>query len=257
MALFYCAICGPGLVRAENQDNLYINGVYRGNISDNAVFRYEDVSVDGGLFAVADGMGGEKRGDLAALEAVRNMGDIDPADGRRGMVRHIDECNAVICEHMKANGARIGSTFVGLCIAGGRADIVNVGDSRLYMFRGGELAQLSRDHTSVRQMLELGAITEEAARRHPDRHDLTQHLGIFPAEMVIEPHTAYAEVEAGDIFLLCSDGLTDMLEDACIKKLLETDGSVCEKAEALYDIAIMNGGRDNITVLLVQADKGD
>ena len=254
MELHCCVICGPGLVRTDNQDNLYVNGVYREDVTDNSVCKYADITDDSGLYAVSDGMGGEKYGELAALEAVSSMGSIDLSAGSQGMARYLIERNAAICDMMKEkSGVRIGATFVGLCINGKRADIINIGDSRLYMLRGRTLKQLSLDHAAVRQMLELGAITEEAARKHPDRHMLTQHLGIFPSEMIIEPYTASTDVEAGDIFLLCSDGLTDMLDDAEIKALLETKSSLGEKTAALYIKALKNGGKDNISVLLVQA----
>jgi len=252
MRLLCFAICGPGLVRTDNQDNLYINGFYREDISDNSVIRHINAADNRGLYAVADGMGGEMHGELAALEAVRSMGGIDLSDGQVSMSKHIETSNGVICEMIMDSGARIGATFVGLCITSTRADIINIGDSRLYLLRGGELRQLSRDHTPVRQMLDIGVITEEAARKHPDRHKLTQHMGIFPAEMIIEPHNACIDVEDGDAFLLCSDGLTDMLEDGEIKEILETDGSLRSKAESLYEKAIGNGGKDNITVLIVE-----
>jgi len=253
MKLISDAICARGLVRSENQDNMYVNGVFRENVSDNSVFRYADAFDNQGLYAVADGMGGEKHGEIAALEAVRGMGSIDLADGCEGIARHIVACNAAICGLMRESGVRIGSTFVGLYIIEKRAELINIGDSRLYLQRGKELSQLSRDHTSVRQMLELGAITQEEARMHPNRHKLSQHLGIFPSEMIIEPYTVSLEIEIGDIFLLCSDGLTDMVYDDEIKAILEAPSSIIEKTAALYEEAINNGGKDNITIILVQA----
>jgi len=169
------------------------------------------------------------------------------------MVRYLIERNAVICNMIMMNdGARIGSTFVGLNIIGDCVELTNIGDSRAYLLRDGKLEQLSRDHTPTWQMMELGIITEEAARNHPHRNRLTQHLGVFPAEMVIEPYTASLDLKAGDIFLLCSDGLTDMLDDASIKMTLDSSGSIGSKAESLFGAAIKNGGKDNITIILVQ-----
>ena len=94
-----------------------------------------------------------------------------------------------------------------------------------------------------------------AARIAFDRHTLTQHLGILPSEMIIEPFTAGVTVEPGDIFLLCSDGLTDMVDDGDIKNILKTSDSIEKSAEALYGEALRNGGKDNISVLLVLSRK--
>lgn len=252
MKLSSYAICSTGLVRKDNQDNLYINGVYREDINNNTDFRYANTIDNCGLYVVADGMGGEKHGELASLIAVQGLRSVNPADGYQGVMASINESNSRICGLMMENKVRIGSTFVGLCINENRADVINIGDSRLYFLRGGELKQLSRDHTSIRQMLDLGAISEEAAKKHPDRHKLTQHLGIFPDEMIIEPYTISVDIEAGDIFLLCSDGLTDMLSDSEIKDILGAVGPIEKKAETLVEGAMRNGGKDNTSVLLVQ-----
>ena len=267
------AICGPGRVRAENQDNLYINGKYRENVADKSVFRYGNISNDGGLYAVADGMGGEQHGELASLIAVQEMRNADFTEGLPGMTRYLIERNADICDLMLRNGGmRSGTTFAGLYIrstgtddpnVGGVdagadnavvpiANVINIGDSRVYLLRDGLLTQISYDHTSVRQMIELGAITIEAARSHPSRHKLTQHLGIFPDEMVIEPYTVSFPIEKNDLFLLCSDGLTDMLEDYEIQGILNSSAFVEKMAGALFNTAMQNGGKDNITILIVQ-----
>lgn len=255
MTLHSIAICAPGRIRTENQDNVYINGAFREDIADNSVFRRGDNAPDRGLYAVADGMGGEKHGELAALIAVKELRSADVSDGCSGLAGYLANRNADICDLMQKNdGARSGSTFAGLSVNGENADIANIGDSRVYLLRGGALSQISEDHTSVRQMVELGAITKEAARSHPDRHKLTQHLGIHPHEMVIEPHTVSMQLKDGDLFLLCSDGLTEMLDDQAIEAILSGAGKLEGRAEALYDTAMQNGGKDNISILLVQAE---
>ena len=255
MELLSHAICGSGLVRSQNQDNLFINGIYRYDLKDSSDFRYADISDNCGIYAVSDGMGGEKYGELAALIAVQRMSAINISDGSQSMVSYINECNSIICELMLERNVRIGATFVGLCIFEGRADVVNIGDSRLYIFRNGELTQLSRDHTSIQQMLDLGVITEEVAEKHPDRNKLTQHLGILPTEMIIEPHTDSIDIETGDIFLLCSDGLTEMLDTAEIKAILEASITIEKKAKSLFNAAMRYGGKDNTTLILVHVRK--
>ena len=257
MDIFSYAICAPGLVRSDNQDNLYVNGVFRRDISDNSVFQHSDKASKNGLYAVADGMGGETRGELAAFITVQAMDTIAPTGGGHGIVQYLIERNAVICDSINENGgARIGSTFAGLFICGKDAEVVNIGDSRVYLLRGGALSQISRDHSSIQQMIDLGVLSKEAAHTHPDRHRLTQHLGIFPSEMVIEPYVTSMALETNDLFLLCSDGLTDMLADSAIDGVLNSQGTVKQKAETLYATALRNGGKDNITILLVQSKKG-
>ena len=257
MELLSYSICAPGLVRLDNQDNLYINGEFRRNIADNSVFKHSDRASKRGLYAVADGMGGETHGELASLITVQAMNTIKTNGGVQGIVQHLIERNAIICDLINRNGgARIGSTFVGIYINGKNVEIINIGDSRAYLMRGGAFMQISRDHSSIQQMIDLGVLTKEAAHSHPDRHRLTQHLGIFPHEMVIEPYTASMAVEAGDIFLMCSDGLTDMLDDPTIGVILQSSGEIEQKAQALYSAALQRGGKDNITILLVQVKKG-
>ena len=251
--VFSCyAICGAGVFRAENQDNLYIDGVFRHDVSDNSVFRYEKRQQDAGLFAVADGMGGESYGELASLAAVQSLGNAEAS--AEGMVRYLIEINNNICDLMEEKGGvRIGSTFAGLHVEGNSAGIVNIGDSRIYLFRSMELVQLSCDHTLAQQMVNMGIIDKAAADKHHGRHKLTQHLGVFPSEFIIEPHTAHFEVRPDDVFLICSDGLTDMLDDTMIKTLLEEPTSIADRAEALYGAALRNVGKDNITLILLEA----
>lgn len=248
-------ICGPGKLREVNQDNYYLEGIYREDPADTAVHFEMSRTQDEALCAVADGMGGERYGEFASLIAVSSMDSIDRSAGTAGLSRYLLDRNGEICRFMLRNDrARTGSTFVGLSIRNNEAGIVNIGDSRAYLFRDGQLSQLSQDHTPARQMVELGILTPEAARRHPDRHRLTQHLGIFPEELIIEPYTVCLRVRQGDLFLLCSDGLYDMLDDGKLRQLLAGPGGLRETARALFDGAMAAGGRDNITVLLVRAE---
>ena len=246
------AICGTGLVRGENQDNLYINGAYRQDVSDNSEFRHEDSVTGRGMYAVADGMGGEKHGELASLAAVETLGEATAT--AEGISCFLTEKNSHICNLIKEKGgSRIGSTFAGLCVDGEKADIINIGDSRVYLYRGGALKQISSDHTQAQRMVDLGLMDKATADRRPDKHKLTQHLGVFPEEFVIEPYSAQIEAQPGDVFLLCSDGLTDMLDDMEIKNTLDSQGNAKFLAESLYAGALGKGARDNITVAVIMA----
>lgn len=255
MLLSYCVICDPGRVRDDNQDNVYCNGEFRRDIQERLAFRRSGVTRNSGLFAVADGMGGEAHGAQAALETVRALDTVDLAGGAEAVTDHLLARNDVICDLISSgDGRRMGATFAGLLIHNGMAHVINVGDSRVYLCRSSALEQLSCDHTAIRPMIDMGILTPEAARTHPDRHRLSQHLGIFPDEMVIEPHTVSGMPQVGDIFLLCSDGLTDMVDDTGIGAILRGQGTLPEKAEALFAAALRGGGKDNISVLLVEIE---
>ncbi len=254
MKLNATVICGPGKVRRQNQDNFYFNGSYRGTVDDvrNLI---GTLRVDeSGIFAVADGMGGETHGELASLETVRCLrasSFLDSTD----FESVIAEANDRVCSLIMSYGTRIGTTFVGMNFRGGRVTVTNVGDSRAYRLRGKRLEQLSLDDTLMRQMIEQGLLDAEKARKHPHRHRITQHIGIFPEELVIEPHTRNEAVLPGDLYLLCSDGLTDMLDDEQIEAILAAEGPVQKKAEALFKTALFNGGKDNCTVLLIETEQ--
>ena len=244
--------CGRGAVRRENQDNLLAGGRWREDAASPALFSLSGAAPQG-LFAVCDGMGGEQFGAQAALEAVRALAPVGPEAFSRSGTELLRGVNDALCRLMRSRDARIGSTFAGLWAYGGRAGALNLGDSRVYLLRGGQLRQLSRDHTQARQLVDLGLLSPAQAAAHPGRSRLTQHLGIFPEELLIEPEdTGPFPLESGDLFLLCSDGLTGPVEDAALAGILTQRASLGERADALYQAAMAQGGRDNITALLVE-----
>jgi len=156
---------------------------------------------------------------------------------------------------MRRQGERMGSTLTALYhLSGNQATLANVGDSRIYLLRRGKrLQQLTRDHSKAQQLIDLKILTPEQARRHPSRHELTRHLGIYPEEMDLQPDLEeVSALKAGDSFLLCSDGLYDSLTDERIEAILGASGSAQERAEALVQKAIEGGSRDNVTALVVQ-----
>jgi protein phosphatase len=249
------AVSHVGKVRGNNEDNFFVNG----QVLSAGVSAVTDES-DGGIYAVCDGMGGEEHGEIAAAIAVDTLGKYYRQLKERGglfenlIVLYTDEANARICaETEQKGGRRMGTTFAVLFAQNNTACICNIGDSRIYLFRDGSLVQLSQDHTQLQRLIEMGIITPEKAKTHPERHILTQHLGVFPDEMVIEPFTAAPrEIKKGDVFLLCSDGLTDMLEDAGIGRLISRHPAPRDAAEALIEAALEKGGKDNVTVVVVK-----
>ena len=243
-----------GRVRSNNEDNFYLQGRYREDVEqgeDEAVCRAADRRF---LAAVADGMGGEEQGEKASLMAVRALKPCSFGEISSQAAAAVDEANREICEEIENQGGRrMGSTLVSLYMDEGKAVCCNVGDSRAYLLREGKLSQLSVDHNKAGRMVELGVLTPEQAARHPSRHELTQHLGIFADEMVIEPAVSQTvELEDGDLFLLCSDGLTDMVSMEDMKAVLSGGVSPQEMAKELVRLALAGGGRDNVTVIVLQ-----
>lgn len=245
--------CGCGRVRQDNQDNIFVGGEYRRDIQSREVFSVSFTGTEG-IFAVCDGMGGERYGEEASFKAAAALEGVPVKRFFDRPEEYLLGMNEDICRLMRQRGAYIGTTFAGIAVRKGQCRIVNIGDSRIYLLRDGQLQKRSRDHTRVQQMVEMGILTAQEAAAHRDRHKLTQHLGIFPEEMVIEPHISQMAAQGGDLFLLCSDGLTDMLTDEEIRCLLQ-DGTLAEKADRLYETAMDRGGKDNISVVLTQITK--
>ena len=247
-----------GTIRQNNEDNFYLCGQYRADTDTPSMTCTFDEKRERYLFGVCDGMGGEANGELASLIAVR-LFDEYAGDFKDSVERYVEQANAEICSEIERRGGkRMGTTFAALEIAEGKAFAYNIGDSRIYHISENGIRRISEDHTQIRSLIKQGFVSEEAAKSHPARHVLTQHLGIFPDEMIIEPYAAEAiDLKAGDMFLLCSDGLTDTLSDNDLLEITN-DGSDLEyKANTLIESAINTGSRDNITVILVEISDDD
>ena len=249
-AMVYCHV---GMVRQNNEDNFYLMGKVRQNLAEQYLKECYKGSVKQSLFAVADGMGGETNGELASLVTVQSLRPCALDEVYEIANQSIFEANEMLCDEMLSTGGkRMGSTLAALYVDGDKTIVVNIGDSRIYRMRAGVLEQLSKDHTIVQQMVDMGAITAQEARIHKKRHVLSQNIGIFPEEMVIEPYFSMPiGIKAGDIYLLCSDGLTDMVTDEEISSVLAKEKFEMQ-GKILLDFALKNGGRDNVTILLVQ-----
>jgi serine/threonine protein phosphatase PrpC len=210
------------------------------------------------LFAVADGMGGAKAGEVAsavAVEAVQNARDSgEPAEEQlAGIVR---AANRRIYELAVADEARrgMGTTLTLAKVHGDEVSLAHVGDSRAYRMRDGELTQLTRDHSLVAELERSGQITAEAAERHPQRSIITRALGPEPD---VEVDTYTLAGRDGDLFLICSDGLTSMITDDEVKSILRSAESLDAAAEELVLAANQSGGKDNITVILFRLGEGE
>jgi serine/threonine protein phosphatase PrpC len=212
-----------------------------------------------GLFLVADGMGGHRAGQVASgLAARAAVGTLRSLAGdSRGPSERLRSCVAaangeiLASSRIKPELAGMGTTVVALLAAGDRMALAHVGDSRAYRIRGGEIRRLTEDHTVVNELVRRGEISERAAEAHPHRHVLTKALGVRRA---IEPDLLEMAPEPGDVYLLCSDGLTGHLADVEIAALVADAPDLDAAAARLVDLANGRGGDDNITVVLVACE---
>lgn len=253
MTIHCSVISDVGLLRKNNEDNFYVNGIVRENVEDNHLKINDTYKDNIFLGAVFDGMGGENNGELASLEAAKLLKQYQTKNFEQISNHYVNEANQVVCNMMEMlHTGRMGSTLSIVKINNGNCSICNVGDSPIYLFRNDKLEQQSVNHNEAQSLYDIGLISKEELRVSKKRHRLTQHLGIFEDEMLIEPYTLEGiELQKDDYLLLCSDGLTDMVSDEEIEHILQESISVPQKAELLVNAALENGGRDNVTVMLV------
>lgn len=211
------------------------------------------------LYGVADGMGGHLAGDVASATAVdvieRRAGNGDGLDGT-SLERFIKEANRTIWQKANADSRLhgMGTTCTLLMIDGATGYLAHVGDSRAYLLRDGRLGQLTEDHTLVARMVEEGRLSPEEAHHHPQRSIITRALGV---EDHVDVDLSTIELRAGDRMLLCSDGLSSMLDEDAIHDVLVAEQNAQGAAERLVDAANDAGGEDNITVVVVDVEGDD
>ncbi len=218
----------------------------------------DSVLVTEGVFAVADGMGGHRGGEVASSAALEAFGEaVGPGGTPQSLLDGVDAANRAVFERSAADAelAGMGTTLVAIAgvatEAGERVAIVNVGDSRVYLLSGDEFVQLSEDHSLVETMVRTGQLSAEEASVHPRRNVLTRALGIEPSVDVdgwlVAPHL-------GDRFLLCSDGLFNELDDEEIISVLRRLTNPAEAAWELVRLSNESGGRDNISAVVVDVE---
>ncbi|MGH3066045.1 MAG: Stp1/IreP family PP2C-type Ser/Thr phosphatase [Gaiellaceae bacterium] len=212
------------------------------------------------LFAVADGMGGARAGEVAARLAAAALEEAGAeTKGEQGVTAMIEEANRRIWERALADPATagMGTTVTAALVdtESGTVAIGHVGDSRAYRLREGSLEQLTSDHSLVAELVSSGVLTPEEAERHPQRSAITRALGTEPT---VDVEVLTIAGEPGDLYLICSDGLPTMLADDAIAAALETaEREPMAAAEALVAAANRQGGEDNITVVLFELVEGD
>ncbi|MBP3604917.1 MAG: Stp1/IreP family PP2C-type Ser/Thr phosphatase [Lachnospiraceae bacterium] len=233
------SITDIGKKRKLNQDFVYASDEPIGNLPN--------------IYIVADGMGGHNAGDYASkctvetiVREVQNSFEKSPI---RILSKAIREANDKVRRKARSdvNLTGMGTTVVAATCMGKYLQVANVGDSRLYIIND-EIRQITRDHSLVEEMIRMGGLDREAARNHPDKNIITRAIG---AKDTIEIDFFNEELKSGDIVLMCSDGLTNMLQDEEINAILKGAGTLKERAEKLVEAANNNGGRDNIAVIII------
>lgn len=233
--LEHYGVTDAGRVRDNNEDSLLIGD-----------------GRDETLYVVADGIGGFEAGEVASGITIETLGDLAPDESFDDAVQ---EANRRILDAAREDNklSGMGTTIVAVRFGGTRSDpvaeIAHVGDSRVYLIRNEALKPVTEDHSLVAELVRNGDLTSDEAQDHPQRNLITRALG---AEERIRVDTTVVPVEVGDRFLLCSDGLSDMVPDARISNLVNTDPqSPKETAERLLEAALEAGGSDNITIVIV------
>lgn len=230
-----------GQKRKMNQDYVFVSREPVGNLPN--------------LFAVADGMGGHNAGDYASSHAVQILVDEIRKDADYNpikVIRHaIETANTEIIEQAQKDEKLrgMGTTMVVATIVGHYAYVANVGDSRLYVIQK-QIQQVTKDHSLVQEMVRLGEIDAEEARNHPDKNIITRALG---AEKTVDVDFFDMKLEPGSTILMCSDGLSNMVEDKKIEEIiLNPDEDILWKGKTLVQEANRNGGKDNIAIVLIE-----
>lgn len=250
-----------GKVRLNNEDNFYVNGqkLAEGMEDDFSAFYTEDIP-DTALYAVCDGMGGESCGEVASAAAVKVLDEyrdiINGASDIKEQRKIVDSYTRAASEQINeevylAGGKRGGTTLTLACIKNNIISMYYLGDSRIYLLRAGTLTRITRDHTVATDMIDSNVLTEEEAEKSPDRHKLTMYLGVDEDTEGLKACFAgsYTLTE-GDRFLMCSDGLNEMCSTDEIKEILS--GNDSNVAPVLVKKALENGGRDNVTCLVIE-----
>lgn len=234
------SITDIGKRRKLNQDYVFASVCPIGNLPN--------------VFIVADGMGGHNAGDYASRHTVEMMENQIRLSQKTEPVQILDnairEANTYIrgMAQENENLSGMGTTVVAATMEEAVLLVANVGDSRLYIIDREEIRQITKDHSLVEEMVRMGGIDRKAARSHPDKNIITRAVGALDT---IEVDFFQVDLMPGDIILLCSDGLTNMLEDEEIREIVSRDESLSEKGKQLIDTANQNGGKDNIAVILI------
>ncbi|MCH5332749.1 MAG: Stp1/IreP family PP2C-type Ser/Thr phosphatase [Agathobacter sp.] len=234
------SVTDTGILREMNQDFCFASEQPVGNLPN--------------LFIVADGMGGHRAGDYASRFTTHRIVASVTRNKEKEPISILKEAittaNQILMEEAREDEEKygMGTTIVAATILADRLCVANIGDSRLYVVGDG-IRQVTVDHSYVEEMIRRGKVDANAAKRHPNKNIITRAIG---ATEDVEADFFEVELAEGEKILLCTDGLTNMVDDTVICEIMRSGKSPEEKARQLVDLANQNGGRDNITVVIVE-----
>ena len=248
------AVCSNmGKVRKNNEDNFYFNGLYMDESQRNSGGLFNLAAGEPiQIYAVCDGMGGEEGGEDASLAAVRALMQYSQttrkANGTDQLKEMLQQVSDTIEENAKRKGFHSGTTIAMVVICDDTIRIVHVGDSRVYCLENGKLDRKTVDHSEVQRMFSMGLITRQEMDTHPKRHVISQFLGMPREDALVSPTISDREqLKGGQRYLICSDGLTDMVKDPEIEAILSKATNAEDAVKQLTIAALHNGGKDNVT----------
>ena len=208
------------------------------------------------LFLVADGMGGHKSGDLASRFTVETFRELvqsyDSLDTVTILTNAVKEVNKLLIRKSleSSDYEGMGTTLVAATIEGATLKVANVGDSRLYIIKE-DICQITRDHSLVEEMVQRGQLEKDEARTHANKNIITRAIGV---DNDVTPEIFSVDLDEGSKILMCTDGLTNMVDDNRIQRLIKKGGTVKDITERLLDAALESGGKDNITVMVIDPE---
>lgn len=243
-SILYSCVSHIGNIRNINQDNFICDGRYMGTNDENLTFPLCGIksSKNPSVFGVFDGMGGEECGEVASYIAAKNAAAIEIGkDAVTALSQFCQKANTDICDYANENEIfAMGTTAVLLAFTENGITLCNIGDSKIFRFCNGELEQISKDHVTV--------------AAYGVKPSLSQNLGIPSTELIIDPYLAQGVYNDGDVYLICSDGLTDMVATEKITEMLDAK-PIEDGCMELLEKALSNGGRDNITIILCKIER--
>jgi PPM family protein phosphatase len=239
-----------GLIRTVNEDSFFVKANYE-NLPD--------------IFVIADGMGGHNAGEIASKTAAEFTGEVlvntpgaltDADRIESDIVNAMEKANQKVFEMSKAKSENsgMGTTLIVSIVYGRKLYIGHIGDSRVYIIKNDTIRKITSDHSLVEELLKSGTLTKEEAENHPKKNIITRAIG---CSVVIDVDSYEQEVENGDVILMCTDGLTNMINENQIKDIIEKENDLSIVCDNLIMKANENGGEDNTTVILFRIDGVD
>lgn len=239
-----------GQIRTNNEDNIYVNGLFLADsrqeyFQAGPIIRDYDV-----LAAVCDGIGGAVFGEIASLTAVKALKTYSENEtfDALGCVDYLN--NEVLSTMNELNCRNMGTTLAMIYVYGSTATAVNVGDSRIYLYRDSKIVQISKDHTRYQSMIDAGMGIEFI--NDDVKHQLTQNIGIPEYEFSIDPEVSEFQINHSDAILISSDGFTDVVSDNEIADILRRDISIEETVDSCFELASKHKSKDNISVVVIR-----